>query len=263
TLQNQKDACSVRYYGELGDYLESMCSTRRSQVLSWLRKKVKDVSPVPSEAEALPRAFAVTVVVAVVTVQWLPYSCSFAEAYPSEDLVVSLPGQPKVGFRQFAGYVNIDSKNGRSLLLLRGSRQTSRHYVPQLADAIHSYNIRSSGFKFNIGNPLLRLATDTSAAYDFFCKKCLEALTEAGLVIEYVNVYDVLLDLCYPSIVEQELRLKEMSTKMSMGVDVCMTFERQFYFNLPEVQHALHANHTRLPYEWAMCSTQTILCFYI
>jgi serine carboxypeptidase-like clade 2 len=41
---------------------------------------------------------------------------------------------------------------------------------------------------------------------------------------------------------------------MSMGVDVCMTYERRFYFNLPEVQKALHANRTHLPYSWSMCS---------
>lgn len=44
------------------------------------------------------------------------------------------------------------------------------------------------------------------------------------------------------------------ATKMSMGVDVCMTYERRFYFNLPEVQKALHANRTNLPYPWSMCS---------
>lgn len=37
------------------------------------------------------------------------------EGYPIEDLVVSLPGQPKVEFRQYAGYVDIDLKHGRSL----------------------------------------------------------------------------------------------------------------------------------------------------
>ena len=37
------------------------------------------------------------------------------EAYPLEDLVVRLPGQPKVGFRQYAGYVDVDVKAGRSL----------------------------------------------------------------------------------------------------------------------------------------------------
>lgn len=45
---------------------------------------------------------------------------------------------------------------------------------------------------------------------------------------------------------------------MSMGVDVCMTSERYFYFNLPEVQKALHANRTNLPYEWRMCSEYVI-----
>uniref|UniRef100_A0A5B6YZ38 Carboxypeptidase n=1 Tax=Davidia involucrata TaxID=16924 RepID=A0A5B6YZ38_DAVIN len=38
-----------------------------------------------------------------------------ANGYPVEDLVVRLPGQPKVGFRQYAGYVAVDVKAGRSL----------------------------------------------------------------------------------------------------------------------------------------------------
>lgn len=37
------------------------------------------------------------------------------EGYPDEDLVLSLPGQPKVGFKQYAGYVDVDVKAGRSL----------------------------------------------------------------------------------------------------------------------------------------------------
>lgn len=37
------------------------------------------------------------------------------QGYPEEDLVVGLPGQPKVGFRQYAGYVDVDDKAGRSL----------------------------------------------------------------------------------------------------------------------------------------------------
>ena len=35
--------------------------------------------------------------------------------HAKEDLVVKLLGQPKVRFRQFAGYVDVDLKNGRSL----------------------------------------------------------------------------------------------------------------------------------------------------
>lgn len=37
------------------------------------------------------------------------------DGYPAEDLVLRLPGQPKVGFRQYAGYVDVDERHGRSL----------------------------------------------------------------------------------------------------------------------------------------------------
>lgn len=37
------------------------------------------------------------------------------DGFPAEDLVVRLPGQPRVGFRQFAGYVDVDLRHGRSL----------------------------------------------------------------------------------------------------------------------------------------------------
>jgi serine carboxypeptidase-like clade II len=118
-------------------------------------------------------------------------------------------------------------------------------------------------------------------------KPCNDAIAEANAVVgDYVNNYDVILDVCYPSIVMQELRLRQFvrrsyiatqksnhlllprmhdwlfsllllllqATKISVGVDVCMSYERFFYFNLPEVQQALHANRTHLKYQWSMCS---------
>ncbi|GAY39852.1 hypothetical protein CUMW_047580 [Citrus unshiu] len=326
---------------------------------------------------------------------------AYVAAFPAEDLVVSLPGQPKVAFRQYAGYVDVDVKNGRSLFYyfveaevephekpltlwlnggpgcssvgggaftelgpfyprgdgraLRrnsmswnkasnllfvespagvgwsysnttsdyncGDASTARdmhvfmmnwyekfpefksrelfltgesyagHYIPQLADVLLDHNAHSKGFKFNIkgvaiGNPLLRLDQDVPAIYEFFwshgmisdeigltimsdcdfddyvsgtshnmTNSCIEAITEANKIVgDYINNYDVILDVCYPAIVEQELRLRKMATKMSVGVDVCMTLERFFYLNLPEVQKALHANRTNLPYGWSMCS---------
>ncbi|KAK1560495.1 hypothetical protein Q3G72_027243 [Acer saccharum] len=84
---------------------------------------------------------------------------------------------------------------------------------------------------------------------------CNDAISQANIIVgDYINNYDVILEVCYPSIVEQELRLRKMATKVSVGIDVCMTYERQLYFNLPEVQKALHANHTNLPYLWSICS---------
>ncbi|XP_031285855.1 serine carboxypeptidase-like 42 [Pistacia vera] len=166
------------------------------------------------------------------------------------------------------------------------------HYIPQLADVLLDYNARSTGFKFNIkgvaiGNPLLKLDRDAQATYEFFWShgmisdevglaimnkcdfddyvfasphnmtdSCNNAISEANDIVgEYINNYDVILDVCYPSIVEQELRLRKVATRISVGVDVCMTYERRFYFNLPEVQKALHANRTKLPYGWSMCSS--------
>jgi len=44
------------------------------------------------------------------------------------------------------------------------------------------------------------------------------------------------------------------ATKISLSVDVCTDYESFNYLNLPEVQKALHANRTNLPYPWGMCS---------
>lgn len=326
---------------------------------------------------------------------------SFGYGYPQEDLIVRLPGQPFVKFRQYSGYVDVDLKHGRSLFYYfveavedpdhkpltlwlnggpgcssigggaftelgpffptgdgRGLRINSKswnkasnilfvespagvgwsysntssdyncgdastamdmhmfllewfkkfpsfktrdlfltgesyagHYIPQLAVALLDHNEHSSDFKFNlkgvaIGNPLLKLDRDAPAVYEYFwshgmisdevglaimndCSfedytfpsphnesdSCNNGISEANRIVgDYINNYDVILDVCYPSIVQQELKLRKMATKISVGVDVCMSYERRFYFNLPEVQEALHANRTKLPYPWSMCS---------
>ncbi|ONK55387.1 uncharacterized protein A4U43_UnF4040 [Asparagus officinalis] len=49
------------------------------------------------------------------------------------------------------------------------------------------------------------------------------------------------------------------ATHISVGVDVCMSYERRLYFNLPRVQHVLHANRTKLPYRMSMCSQRVFL----
>eukprot|EP01018_Ginkgo_biloba_P039224 Gb_00876 [translate_table: standard] len=166
------------------------------------------------------------------------------------------------------------------------------HYIPQLAHSLLNYNKVAKKYKFNlkgiaIGNPLLRLNVDTASTYEYLwshglisdesniaikkscrfdyitsieflnlSKECSDVLVQADQEVgNYVNEYDVILDVCPPSLIEQELRLRRMVTHMSLGVDVCITNERRFYLNLPEVQKALHANRTKLPYDWSMCSS--------
>lgn len=48
---------------------------------------------------------------------------------------------------------------------------------------------------------------------------CDEALNKANAIVgEYINNYDVILDVCYPSIVEQELRLRKIVHKSNFLV---------------------------------------------
>lgn len=166
------------------------------------------------------------------------------------------------------------------------------HYIPQLAAKVIKYNEGHTRYKLNfkglfIGNPLLVLNVDTVASYNYywshglisdesniaFKKKCNFDKTIGGVddphvskecsdiienieneVGENVDGYDIIIDTCPTELIEQELRLRKKVTHMSLGVDVCVSYERSFYFNLPDVQKALHANTTKLPYRWSMCS---------
>lgn len=187
-------------------------------------------------------------------------------------------------FKRFPEYASRD-------LFLTGESYAG-HYIPQLASKLLKYNKVAKRYKFNlkgiaIGNPLLSLNVDTIASYEFLwshglisdesniairkscnfdkriknvdvidiSKDCDDILKQVEQEVgDYVNEYDVILDVCPPSLIEQELRLRKKVSHISLGVDVCMTSERSFYFNLPQVQKALHANRTNLPYEWSMCS---------
>lgn len=52
------------------------------------------------------------------------------KGFPAEDLVGRLPGQPMVGFRQFAGYVDVDVDAGRSLFYYFAEAQQDPHLLP-------------------------------------------------------------------------------------------------------------------------------------
>ncbi|KAI8553915.1 hypothetical protein RHMOL_Rhmol05G0053600 [Rhododendron molle] len=145
------------------------------------------------------------------------------------------------------------------------------HYIRQLAVVLLDHNAHYTGFKFNIKGVAshgmisaeigLAIMNDsdfedyTYASPHNATDSCNNAIEEANSIVgDYINNYDVILDVCYPSLVQQELRLRKLATKISVGVDVCISYERRFYFNLPEVQKTLHANRTKQPYSWSMCT---------
>lgn len=69
-------------------------------------------------------------VVVMVLQWWWGYNGNLAEGFPVEDLVTKLPGQPEVAFRQFAGYVDIDVKAGRSLFYYFVEAEKQPHSKP-------------------------------------------------------------------------------------------------------------------------------------
>ncbi|KAL8258011.1 hypothetical protein R6Q59_030052 [Mikania micrantha] len=73
-------------------------------------------------ARRLSAAAVIVVVVAVLV--------SVGSGFPAEDLVVRLPGQPVVGFKQYAGYVDVDLKAGRSFFYYFVEADNDAHRKP-------------------------------------------------------------------------------------------------------------------------------------
>lgn len=107
-----------------------------------------------------------------------------------------------------------------------------------------------------IGNPLLKLDRDFAATYEFLwshgmisdevrltimsqchfaslqntSNACIDAIIETIGLTEYINSYHILLDLCYPSIVQQELRLK----KIVSAFPYFLSNNKIMFINLPK-----------------------------
>ncbi|KAJ7520944.1 hypothetical protein O6H91_19G031300 [Diphasiastrum complanatum] len=82
----------------------------------------------------------------------------------------------------------------------------------------------------------------------------------------FINIYDIYVDVClsaqaHAQAVQFAKQLNRNTTGalgalplLSSFYDPCIDNEVQAYLNRPEVQAALHANVTRLPYPWTDCS---------
>ncbi|KAH9543433.1 hypothetical protein CY35_13G064700 [Sphagnum magellanicum] len=102
----------------------------------------------------------------------------------------------------------------------------------------------------------LRTATDD---------KCTEYVDDASEQLGSINIYDIYVDVCVSSHAQAETRHfgKQLGRTHFGGVstrpllkdayDPCVADEVETYLNRPEVQVALHANITGLPYQWTHC----------
>ncbi|CAA0824456.1 Serine carboxypeptidase-like 40 [Striga hermonthica] len=154
------------------------------------------------------------------------------------------------------------------------------HHVPQLAQTILHHNLKAKRpiVKLKgmiIGNPVINDDTDILGAYqnlqthalisnetlnqyleycyysenDESSDECDKAQEQVYKDIEDINIYNIYAPQCLNS------NLTKMPKKASVfNFDPCSDLYVHAYLNRPDVQKALHANVTKLPYDWAPCS---------
>nr|KYP70446.1 Serine carboxypeptidase-like 45 [Cajanus cajan] len=158
------------------------------------------------------------------------------------------------------------------------------HYVPQLAQLIVETKTKFNFKGIAIGNPLLEFNIDFNSRSEFFWSHGLisdstyELLTTvcnyssirrliqngnlSGIcarvnkllyneVSNYIDEYDVTLDVCLSSVNQQAYVLNQLQE--TQKIDVCVGEKVTTYLNRKEVQEALHASLVGVA-KWSTCS---------
>ncbi|XP_031381299.1 serine carboxypeptidase-like 27 [Punica granatum] len=158
------------------------------------------------------------------------------------------------------------------------------HYVPQLSQIVYERNkgIKNPAINFKgfmVGNAVtddyhdyigtfeywwthglisdstykaLRVACDSGSSQHPSID-CMKALTIAEAEQGNIDPYSIFTRPCN-STGSLKQNLRGHYPWMSRAYDPCTERYSQSYFNLPEVQKALHANVTGIPYPWKTCS---------
>ncbi|XP_057767208.1 serine carboxypeptidase 24-like [Salvia miltiorrhiza] len=158
------------------------------------------------------------------------------------------------------------------------------HYVPQLASKIVDYNNKSSHPFINLKGFIVGNA-DTDSHYDYIgtvnywwshslisdhtydlilkscnnsfkdtSQKCQDALRHSDQEIGNINQYNIYTETCNGSQGGSRHFLKRRRVAELSGYDPCTESYAEIYYNRPDVQKALHANTTGIPYKWTACS---------
>ncbi|XP_072990550.1 serine carboxypeptidase II-2-like [Typha latifolia] len=162
------------------------------------------------------------------------------------------------------------------------------HYVPQLAQAIVRYNMRTGENSINligymVGNALTDDFHDHYGIFEFmwasglisdqtykllnvFCdfqsfvhtsSECEKILDIASSELGNIDPYSIFTPSCTAAVVSSKNRLlKRLRSVGRIGenYDPCTEKHSTVYFNLPEVQKALHVNPKVAPTKWETCS---------
>ncbi|KAF1894557.1 hypothetical protein Lal_00009367 [Lupinus albus] len=152
------------------------------------------------------------------------------------------------------------------------------HYVPQLAHTILHNNKKANKTIINlkgimIGNAVINDETDNRGRYDYlashaiisdqaahdintFCNfssdvipiQCRTAIDEYDRDVSFIDIYNIYAPLC------NNPNLTALPKKNSIVIDPCSGVYTHAYLNRANVQEALHANVTKLKYDWESCS---------
>ncbi|KAL3625765.1 hypothetical protein CASFOL_030294 [Castilleja foliolosa] len=156
------------------------------------------------------------------------------------------------------------------------------HYVTQLTNIIlrNNYNPqRTTTINLKgiiIGNAWINYESDSRGVYEYFknhdlvseyiadqvleycdfspnankqSDKCIKASTQAYKDIGNIDTYNIYAPLCSnPTLTD------EPNNVSAMSFDPCSDYYVLTYLNKPEVQKALHANITNIPYAWQFCN---------
>ncbi|KAL3497360.1 hypothetical protein ACH5RR_040092 [Cinchona calisaya] len=154
------------------------------------------------------------------------------------------------------------------------------HYVPQLAHNIVYHNQKANKTIINlkgilIGNAVINDETDDKGMYDYFAThalisretsskihkscdfspnvnatdECHNILAVADEVFGEVDIYNIY----YPRCFNNDLTTIPKRTSI-LEFDQCSDYYVHAYLNDPNVQKALHANVTKIKYDWEPCS---------
>ncbi|KAI4335518.1 hypothetical protein L6164_014156 [Bauhinia variegata] len=163
------------------------------------------------------------------------------------------------------------------------------HYVPQLSQVIVKHNIATNEKAINlkgymVGNALIDDYRDHLGLYKFMwsaglisdqtfkqlnlkcdnvsfihsSESCDKISEIADKEIGNIDMYSIFTPPCTANVSQstQLLKRKPMVGKLRAGYDPCTEKHSTIYFNLPEVQEALHVDPDHKPAKWETCSEE-------
>ncbi|KAL5730745.1 Serine carboxypeptidase-like 27 [Ranunculus cassubicifolius] len=159
------------------------------------------------------------------------------------------------------------------------------HYVPQLSQIVYERNKGVENpvlnFKgFMVGNAVIDdyhdfigtfeywwthglISDETYHSLNVYCDleaaehvshECDKVLHRAEAEQGNIDPYSIFTPTCTSTASRRRKSLRSNHRRISMTYDPCTEKHSTVYFNLPEVQEALHANVTGIPYPWETCS---------